>query len=50
MVLAGLRQRLAARRAERKATAGERAQRRAQAKALRLEHKRVDPGQGGGGG
>jgi hypothetical protein len=49
-MLTKLRQRLAAWRAERKAAAPERIQRRAAAKAQRLEHRRVDPGQGGGGG
>jgi hypothetical protein len=48
-MLAKLRQRIATWRAERKASAPERVQRRAAAKAQRLEHKRVDPGQGGGG-
>jgi hypothetical protein len=49
-MLTNLRQRFAAWRAERKASAPERLQRRAAAKAQRLEHKRIDPGLGGGGG
>jgi hypothetical protein len=43
------RERIGSRRAERRATRAERAQRRAQANAIRLEHKRKGPMEGGGG-